>query len=269
MESYAFIEQILYVIFGQIIFADRVLLAFLIMGTLLLVTQKYFSLGRKLIITSTLSLLIIMSPFPRWGMTYLENYYERIETIPPDITGIIVLGGSHDLKVSTVRHNTAYNFCGGRLIQALELIHQNPQLKVIFSGCGHIPESAASEVDMSRQLIENLDIKRDNICYENVSKTTIENALMTAGMAKHKAQEKWLLVTSAFHMPRSVGLFRRQGLNVTPCPVDYHTTGSYDWQINSLAISLLSWKVMTNEILGMLRNWLFNHSDTIWPHKKT
>jgi uncharacterized SAM-binding protein YcdF (DUF218 family) len=59
---------------------------------------------------------------------------------------------------------------------------------------------------------------------ERLSRNTEENATLSKALAGPKPGERWLLVTSAYHMPRSVGLFRRAGFAVEPYPVDWRTS---------------------------------------------
>ena len=79
--------------------------------------------------------------------------------------------------------------------------------------------------------------------------------------------EVWILVTSAFHMPRSVGLFRAQGWRVVPDPVDYRTgflAGKtppplqFRWNLTLLSVALKEW-------FGMCTNWLLGHSESLFP----
>ena len=73
-------------------------------------------------------------------------------------------------------------------------------------------------------------------------------------------------MTSAYHMPRSTGLFRKAGFNVIPYPVDYHTPGNYEmWFFIGLKMNLDAWHASAREWLGMLANYLMGRSDELYP----
>jgi uncharacterized SAM-binding protein YcdF (DUF218 family) len=72
---------------------------------------------------------------------------------------------------------------------------------------------------------------------ERRSRNTLENAEFTKALLAPKAGERWLLVTSAFHMPRSVGLFRKAGFAIEPYPVDWRVGGRGDlFALNNIAL---------------------------------
>lgn len=84
-------------------------------------------------------------------MTYLENYYPRLDVIPSDATGIILLGGSFDMKASHARGFTCYNLAGGRLIEFIELARKHPHLPLIFTGGGVKNSHLDSEADLTEK----------------------------------------------------------------------------------------------------------------------
>src|SRR5690606_5665056 len=81
------------------------------------------------------------------------------------------------------------------------------------------------DADTAPRLLEALGVGRERLILENQSRDTFENAQFTRRLVQPVEGETWLLLTSAFHMPRSMELFRKAGFQVTPWPVDYRTTG--------------------------------------------
>ena len=91
-----------------------------------------------------------------------------------------------------------------------------------------LPDDAAKEADYARSVFESLGIDKGRLIMERLSRNTQENAEFSKAIADPKTGERWLLVTSAYHMPRSVGLFRKAGFAVEPYPVDWRTGGGAD-----------------------------------------
>ena len=101
---------------------------------------------------------------------------------------------------------------------------------------------------------------------EDKSRNTEENAVFTKRLVDPKPGERWLLVTSAWHMPRSVGAFRRAGWEVLPWPVDYRSGASYGETLeNSLPDKLGNLDGAVHEWLGMLGYRLMGRSATLFP----
>ena len=72
---------------------------------------------------------------------------------------------------------------------------------------------------MARQLWTGMGVPPERMLFETAARNTHENAVLAHALAKPRPGETWLLVTSASHMPRSVGVFRRAGWDVVPWPV--------------------------------------------------
>ncbi len=94
-----------------------------------------------------------------------------------------------------------------------------PAVRVVYSGSNYTPFVGRHEGYYFRKYLKSLGIKR-KIIYEKYSRTTYENARYASSVISD-SDKKWILVTSAAHMPRSIGLFQKEGLNVVPYPVDY------------------------------------------------
>ena len=93
---------------------------------------------------------------------------------------------------------------------------------------GALLHDEGSEAPFARRELEDLGIAHDRILLEDRSRNTIENALYSKQIAQPKPGERWLLVTSAYHLPRAIGVFRKVGFAVEPCPVDWRTRGMDD-----------------------------------------
>ncbi len=201
--------------------------------------------------------LLVIVPTAQWVAIHLEKMYPEIEALPNDIKGIIILGGSHDVVVSQARGKPSYNYAAGRILDSLPLIHKYPNVKIIYSGGGEATTPNFREARLFKEYMIELSFPLDRFLFEDKSRNTKENAEFCAELLKPLKGDKYALVTSALHMPRAVGLFKKAGFDIIPYPVDFKMTGSYDPR-NSFILwraSLLIHAV-THECLSLLRHKL-------------
>jgi uncharacterized SAM-binding protein YcdF (DUF218 family) len=186
--------------------------------------------GQKLLIVIAVTCLAVtLIPVGEFGVQFLENRFSRpgpesIDT--QNIAGIVVLGGAVDGSQSVERGLAEYNGSADRVLTMVELAHHYPALPVIFSGAdGALMARGFNEADAVREDMARKKIAVPNIVYENRSRNTAENAAFSHQLMMknwpERAQGKWLLVTSARHMPRAMGVFRKSGWSVVAWPVDY------------------------------------------------
>ena len=113
-----------------------------------------------------------------------------------------------------------------RITATAELARRYPDARIIFSGgTNSLVFDAPAEAPVAVKELEALGVAHDRITAEEQSRNTIENAVFSRLLAKPKPGERWLLVTSAFHMPRAIAAFRAAGFPVEPYPVDWRTRG--------------------------------------------
>lgn len=131
--------------------------------------------------------------------------------------GVVVLGGSISPENSTLRGTAELNASSERLTIVGELARRFPNTRIVFSGGNNnLIENGLSEADVAGRLFESFGVARERIVLEKRSRTTAENASDTRDLVQPKPGEVWLLVTSAYHMPRSIGVFRKLGFAVEP-----------------------------------------------------
>lgn len=156
----------------------------------------------------------------------LEERFKRPDPAPETVAGVVVLGGGLEGAINLARGGYELNSSGDRFVEAAVLARRYPAAKVVVSGgMGTVLLEGEGDADTAPRLLEALGVTRDRLILENRSRNTDENARFTKEMVQPEPGETWLLVTSAFHMPRSVALFRKAGFPVTPWPVDYRTSG--------------------------------------------
>lgn len=160
----------------------------------------------------------------------LENAYPRGSL--PDGTapdGVVVLGGAVDTVTATTRDEVALTEAAERLTEAVALARRYPKMKIVFSGGdGALVYRGITESETARRFFTEMGVDMSRVTFENRSRTTYENASYTKEMLAPKPGERWLLVTSAFHMMRAQRCFRAAGFDTVPWPVDYRTRGTED-----------------------------------------
>ena len=242
------------------------LLILLVLGATLLYTG-YKSLGRKLV-TLVSGILLLLSIFPWAGLMLLplENRFPIPEPLPNTIDGIIVLGGSEHARITQARGQVALLDSAERLTAFVSLSRRYPEAKLVFAGgAGGLRDQEFKGADTAKILFKQLGIKPNRVQFESNSRNTFENAMNAFELAKPKKQESWVLVTSAWHMPRAVGVFRNAGWSVIPYPVDFSTSGKMDFRIGfyGLSVSSVSW--VLREWIGMVSYWLMGKTSDLFP----
>jgi uncharacterized SAM-binding protein YcdF (DUF218 family) len=201
-----------------------------LLGAVLLFT-RFALLGRKFVSASAV-LLAICGFLPLGNMLLypLEQRFPPWDDTRGAPDGIIVLGGSIDPELSAAHRTTVFKGSVDRIVAAAALAHRYPNARIVFSGgsANLVSDDSAKEADYAVSVFERLGIAKNRLTMERRSRNTQENAEFSKALVAPKAGERWLLVTSAFHMPRSIGVFRRAGFAVEPYPADWRTGGRID-----------------------------------------
>ena len=187
-------------------------------------------------------------------MRALESRYPRPPTIDMQRqVGVVVLGGAlSDPALWAAHHQVGLNEQAERMTEAVALLRQYPHLRLVFSGgIANIAGAGATEAVRARVFFNAMGVDPARVVYEDRSRNTYENALYSAALADVDKRQPWLLLTSAFHMPRAMGVFTHVGWNVTPWPVDYRTTPADGWFDFSLHSGPALWTLALHEWLGI------------------
>ncbi|MBF6058218.1 MULTISPECIES: YdcF family protein [Thiomicrorhabdus] len=199
-------------------------------GTIALLLKKIVLAKWILLPTSCIALALTAYPISDALMVPLEKRFAKPAELPKHIDGIILLGGGEDLKRSLSWHTQELGYGGDRYAATLKLARRYPQAPVIFTGGSGLmqlqPESRdQSEGHLSSTLLTDMGIAKTRLIIEAKSRNTYENFKNIKSLLPKK-DGQYLLVTSAFHMPRSVGIARKRGIGVIPYPVDYYSNRS-------------------------------------------
>jgi uncharacterized SAM-binding protein YcdF (DUF218 family) len=211
--------------------------------------------------------MVSVLPVGQWLLVPLENRFPAPAEPPGVIDGIVVLGGGIDLRVSKRRGMATFRNTDERFISLIELARRYPEARVVFSG-GHgwFRDSDFSEAKVIRGFLRNHGIDETRVVFEDRARNTYENALLAKRLAAPKPGQRWLLVTSAAHMPRAVGAFRQVGWPVLPYPVDYRTTGEFDLLLSPDAAQ--RWLEFDNAIsgwIGLVAYWMTDRIPDLLP----
>jgi len=208
---------------------SNLLMAIGLVGLILLCT-RFRRLASWLVVTSLVLIAFVgYSPLGNILILPLEQRFPPWNPSqgPPD--GIVVLGGAILPDISITRGTAALNESAERITAAAELTRRYPNARLVYSGGnGSLRFDAPAEAPIAVKELEALGVPRDRITAEEQSRNTIENAVFSRLVAQPKPGERWLLVTSAFHMPRAIAAFRAAGFPVEAYPVDWRTRGPMD-----------------------------------------
>ena len=213
--------------------------------------------GRKLVALA-LGLLLFMGwlPLPELLIRNLESHYAEVM---PDVdlrgyTGMVVLGGSSEPGYVAKDHaQPLLNDAGERMTAPVALMRQYPHLRLLFTGGeGDWLSRGPSEAQRAEVFFNQMGVPAQRIKYESASRTTYENALLTAQLPGVDISQRWLLVTSAWHMPRAMATFAKAGWNVAAYPVDFRTGLATPWTTYSIKDGARNWQLALHELLGIV-----------------
>ena len=212
----------------------------------------------------------LLMNFTNIGLLILQPLEQRFPTppFPEHVDGIIMLGGGEDSEVSAARRIAELNENGDRFVEAARLALRYPGAKlVITGGIGDITGGGDGDAAIARRFFPPLGIPVSRLVLEGKSRNTEENALFTRALIGSTEGETWLLVTSAFHMPRAVGIFRKAGLPAIAWPSDFKTTGSESFGLSFMRpyLNQAAVSIGVREWIGLLAYKLSGKSDDLLP----
>ncbi|MGX7872939.1 YdcF family protein [Mesorhizobium sp. ORM6] len=227
---------------------------------------------RRLAVTgSALAFLILaLSAWTSLGAMMLNPLEERFPRppLPQKVDGIVVLGGGFEGAINLVRGGYELSTSGDRMVEAAILARHFPQAKVVISGGnGSLFLDGEGDADTAPRLLGPLGISADRLILEDKSRNTYENAVFSRKLVEPKPGETWLLVTSAFHMPRAKALFDKAGFATIPWPVDFRTSGREGVGLfrDNAADSVQNTTIAIHEWIGLFAYWLSGRIDHPFP----
>lgn len=255
---------------GVLLLPTNFLIVLALVGALLSLT-RFARAGRRLMITAIALLAVAaFSPLGNLLLYPLESRFpawSAAQSAPPD--GIVVLGGPIDPDLSLAHGVPVIRTAPDRVVAAAVLARKYPNARIVYSGgSSSLISNEAREADYAATLFESLGVDKARLIMDRASRNTYENAQFSRQLAAPKVGERWLLVTSAYHMPRSVGLFRKAGFAVEPYPVDWHV-GRDSADIFAFTQfstdGLVRTDIAVREWLGLIAYWLAGRTSALFP----
>ena len=233
-----------------VIAPESLLLLLIVAAWLLALRGAHKWSKRVLSVAVTAMLILAFLPVGEWVLYPLEARFQVNPPLPPKVHGIIVLGGPEDAFKSSVWDQVEVNDAAERFLASITLARRFPEAKLVFtSGSGSLTNQQLKGAQVAKRLYaeQGLDVSR--ILFESESRNTSENATLSKVLAKPAPGETWVLVTSAFHMPRSVGIFCKTGWVVHAFPIDHRTVKGHLLRIdtgllgtlNNLSVGIREW----------------------------
>jgi uncharacterized SAM-binding protein YcdF (DUF218 family) len=220
--------------------------------------------------TACACLILFVTLYTTTGNYLLQGLEDRFAKPqdPAHLQCMIVLGGGFENEVNTVRHGIEMNAGGDRFIETLRLAQKYPQSRILVSG-GDGSMSGVYEGDavMSGRFFPLFGVAKERLVEETTSRTTFENAVNTKDLLAAQGLSNCLLITSGYHMPRSVGIFRKLGIDVTPWPTDYRTDGRERLALDFTQPSRNSQNMATavREWFGLVGYYFAGRTSALYP----
>lgn len=236
-------------------------------GTLLLWT-RWQRAGRALVaITVVFTLIVSVFPVGGYLASILENRFPVIRDLPQQVAGIITLGGAINQFVTAARGQPALSAGAERLTEFVALARRYPDARLVFTGgSADLSRPEVSEADAARKFFHRMGLDPDRVTYEPRARNTFENAVFSYQMMKPKPDENWILITSALHMPRSVGAFRKAGWNPIPYPVDFTTEWPFRFALGlRITQGIESFSLALHEWMGLVIYRTLGRSGELYP----
>ncbi len=258
-------------------FLSKILWALLSPGTLILLMVtagtgllflQHTKVAKLLLGAAGLMLVLItLLPVAGWLASPLEKRFPANPELPRTVDGIILLGGAIDPLTSYIWDQPEFGAAADRYFGFIEMAKRYPRAKLIFTGgAGTLLDQEYKEADVALYFLESMGIRKSRLEIERDSRNTYENAINSKALMNPQPGENWLLVTSATHMPRSVGVFCKQNWPVIPYPVDHETTPGRQWQPSFDPVgSLDDLNAYAREWVGLLVYYLTGKTSALLP----
>ena len=202
-------------------------------------------------------------PVGSLALARLETTFPRFAA-PASLDGIVVIGGALDNGDFDAWPASGFTPAFGRLYEAARLAKLYPQARLFDVGGPTPPAPGRAEADEAADVLVALGVPRERIEIERQSRNTFENAVDAREIAKPKPGHTYALVTSAFHMPRAVGCFRKAGFTVVADPVDYRYAGDGGLGFDVVG-GLENLDLAVHEYFGMASYFALGRTDALWP----
>lgn len=252
---------------ATVLLAPSNLMAMLLALGVALLWSRWWRAGRALTSLAGLALVVVaVLPLSSLIASPLETRFPPLRQLPRSLSGIIVLGGALQPELAVDWAQPHLNQQAERIIAFARLGRERPDLQLVYAGGPAPGGDGPSEAALARELLGSLGMDTSRILFEDRSHNTYENAVHTAERLNPQADQTWLLVTTAMHMPRAVGVFRSAGFRVLAYPVDYRSRRVATFKVlPNLTANLERLDYAMHEWLGLTFYRLLGRTSTWFP----
>ena len=254
-------------ILGFFALPSNLLISLALVGVVLMGTKLALA-GRRLVVVCLLLLAMIgLLPVGTALELLLEERFPPWDAARGAPSGIVVLGGGIEAELSAASGRPVFGLSGERIAATAELARRYPTAQIVFTGgSNNLIFRDAIEADHALPAFENLGVTRQRIVLERRARNTAENAAFTAALVKPQPGQRWLLVTSAAHMPRAIGTFRRAGFQVEAYPVDWRAGGRQGlMSFSPFVRGLRRADIAIHEWAGLVVYWITGRTSALFP----
>jgi uncharacterized SAM-binding protein YcdF (DUF218 family) len=232
----------------------------LLVGVFLLFarSQRMLRWGRKLCVAATALLLLLgWQALPESLIRTLEDRYSQPPADLSKFSGMVSLGGAFSALDGRLHVLPDLGGSGERVVAPIPVMNRHGHMRLIFtSGDASIGKIEGPEADVAKTYFATMGVDMSRVLFETRSRNTYENAAFTNQLPGVDISQPWLLVTSAWHMPRAMATFQKMGWNVTALPVDYFSSSETRWLSYSLFRGAEAWQIALHEYIGLAAYWI-------------
>lgn len=215
--------------------------------------RRVSSKGAATLLLLTLGLYVCSIPLVSNAML---RSLEKAHPLPTQVTGdvIVLLGGGATLDTPNVNGEGHLSGHAANRLLTVAQLERKLDLPVIVSG-GKVLATTGCEALVSQHILLGIGVRPEHIILDEKSLNTTENAKNTAAIMAERGFKSPILVTSAFHMERSLRQFAKAGVLATPYPGDYlvNVTSGFEWHhLWPSAAALQDFSLVAKEYLGLL-----------------
>ena len=235
-------------------FSNFIIIAILISLIFYLKFRNIFNKSVLIFFTS-IFFIVVFFPIGNWGIIYLEKKF-IIKNDYLKYDNIIVLAGSESSYMTNYTGRLDLNEASERLIASVDLALKNKNSRIIFlGGSGFLSNSGFNEINVAKMFYESVGFNLDRIKFVGSTRNTIENLKKFKELNINMKED--LLITSAFHMNRSLYISNKIGLNLKPYAVDFRQSSKKQELINlyqtfDVVGNLVKINIYFRELLGII-----------------
>ena len=222
----------------------------------------------KIFFSFSFFFIIIVGVFPlgNFFLFKLEQNYQALSTIPNDIDGILILGGPSSSGLTRQHDQVSFNEAGERLTETIKIIKNFNPNKIIFSGGSDDQTFKNSHAYVAKKFFSEIGIDVNKFYFEYQSRNTYENILFSKKIANPAKDEKWLIITSSFHMKRTMNIAEKLEWNLIPYPVDFRTGKYFSFKpsfVNFLE-NFNTFNLASHEFFGLISYYILGRTSKIY-----